>query len=151
MLSFWNETLKNISEDNRKDKFVFIVNKIRFEVSLSYVLGISSLITEDYLKDPTFKDFEIKDQKIIENEFSDFIRGKEIKKETFIKFGKILKNNDMIKKWRKSILLTNETVINYINSNYSKDQDKKNIFFEEKEYIQYIGNHFEDMKEEIKN
>jgi len=51
MLSYWNETLKNISQDQRKDKFVFIVNNIRYEVPLSYALGISPFITEQYLKD----------------------------------------------------------------------------------------------------
>ena len=55
MLSFWNETLKNISQDQRKDKFIFVVNKIRFEVPLSLALGISPFITEQYLKDPTLK------------------------------------------------------------------------------------------------
>ena len=75
MLSFWNDTLKNISQDQRKDKFVFIVNDLRFEVPLSYALGISPLITELCLKDPAFREFEIKGKEKIEEEFSNFIRG----------------------------------------------------------------------------
>ena len=54
MLSFWSETLNNISQDQRKDKFIFIINKTRFEVPLSLALGISPFMTEQYLKDPTF-------------------------------------------------------------------------------------------------
>ena len=101
MLSFWNETLKNISQDQRKDKFVFIVNKIRYEIPLSYALGISPYITKQYLNDPTFREFEIKIENVntkednnikknIEEEFSNFLRGKEIRKEVFLEIGKIL-------------------------------------------------------------
>ena len=54
-----NETLKNMSQDQRKDKFVFIVNNIRFNIPLSYALGISLFITEQYIKDPTYRQFEI--------------------------------------------------------------------------------------------
>ena len=102
MLNFWNETLKNISQDQRKDKFKFIINKIMFEVPLSYALGISPLITEKYLKDPTFLTFEIEDKEKIEEDFSKFIRGEKIRKDVFIKFGRLLKNKKMIKKWKKS-------------------------------------------------
>ena len=102
MLSFWNQTLKNISQDQRKDKFIFIVNKIRFEVPLSYALGISPLITKEYLKDPTFREMLIEiednDKKNLEEEFLNFIKGKEIDQEIFIKIGKLLKNEDMIRK-----------------------------------------------------
>ena len=51
MLNYWNETLENISRDQRNDKFIFIVNDVRYEVPLSFALGISPLITEQYLKD----------------------------------------------------------------------------------------------------
>ena len=69
MLCYWNETLKNISQDQRKDKFVFTINKIRFEVPFSYALAISSQITEKYLKDPTVNEIEIEDKEKIEKNF----------------------------------------------------------------------------------
>ena len=72
ILSFWNDTLKNISQDQRKDKFAFVINNIIYKVSLSYALGISPFITEQYLKDPTFNRFEIKDKEKIEEEFLNF-------------------------------------------------------------------------------
>ena len=109
MLSFWNETLKNISQDQRKDKFVFVINKIGFEVPLSYALGISPFITEQYLNDPTLRKFEITNKEKIEDEFSNFIQGKQIKKETFIQLGKIFKNNEMIQIWKDSFELTKES------------------------------------------
>ena len=114
MLSFWNETLKNISQDQRKDKFIFIVNKRRYELPLSYALGISPYITEQYLKDPTFRELEISDTEKIEEEFLNFVRGKAIKKEIFIKIGKLLKNKEMMKKWKKSNNISKETVIEYL-------------------------------------
>ena len=92
MLSFWNETLKNISQDLRKDKFFFIINKNRYEVPLSYALAIFQYITEEYLKDPTFREIENNDKEKIEDEFLNFIRGKEIEKEIFIIIEKLLKN-----------------------------------------------------------
>ena len=95
MLKFWNETLKNISQDQRKDKFIFIINKMRYEVPLSYALCISSYVTEQYLKDPTFREFVIEDNENIEDSFSNFIKGKEIREEIYIKFGKIFKNTEM--------------------------------------------------------
>ena len=159
MLSFWNETLKNLSQDQRKDIFVFIVNKIRFEVPLSYALGISPLITDQLLKDPSFKELEITDNEKIENEFSDFIRGKEIRNETFFKYGHLLKNREMLKKWKESEELTNKTVFQYLKGIFDiyKNDNKDNsgemreiIDFEDiKEEIQYIGKHFSEMKEEI--
>ena len=100
MLSFWNETLQNIRQDQRKDKFVFIINNRIFELPLSYAIGISPLIGEESLKDPTFHKFEINDEEKIEQEFSNFISGKDISKEIFLKIGILLKNEEMIKKWK---------------------------------------------------
>ena len=156
MLSFWNETLENISQDQRKDKFIFNVNKIMYEVPLSYALGISPLITAKYLKDPTYREMEI--QENIEEEFSNFIKGKKIRKETFLKIGKLLNNKEMIQKWRKTKRITNETVIEYLkclNEIYNSENSNKNqesIIKEEdiKEAIEYIVNHIEEMKEKIK-
>ena len=163
MLSFWNETLKNLTQDQRKDKFIFIINKTMFEVPLSYALGVSPLITEKYLKDPTFHKFEIEDKEKIEEEFSKFIRGEKIKRNTFVKFGKLLKNKDMIKKWKKSEEITKETVIEYLkniedifyNNDNTHDDNQNNgremIDIDDiKEEIKYIENHLEEMKEEIK-
>ena len=60
MLSYWNDTLESLSKDQRNDKFKMIVNDTIFEVPLSYALGISPLITQKYLKDPTFNELNIK-------------------------------------------------------------------------------------------
>ena len=172
MLNFWNETLKNISQDQRKDKFKFIINKIIFEVPLSYALGISPLITEKYLKDPTFQTYEIEDKEKIEEEFSKFIRGEKIRKDIFIKFGKLLKNKEIIKKWKQTEEMTKETVIEYLkniediyynndninnHNNNQENQNNKNNIRKEfidiediEEEIKYIGNHLEEMKEGIK-
>ena len=177
MFSFWNETLKNISQDQRKDKFVFIINETEIEVPLSYALGISPYITQQYLKDPTFREMKIQDEEKIEKDFSDFIRGKEIKKDIFIKIAKLLKNKEMIKTWEKSSQLTKETVIEYIqiineindsynNNKKDNNEDTKekenngikaerkilgNDYFKEiEEEILYIRAHLEEMKEEVK-
>ena len=176
MLSYWNETLKNISQDQRKDKFVFIVNNIRIEVPLSYALGISPFITEEYLKDPTFKEFKIninirhenenakekenKDKEKLEEEFLKFVKGKEIRKEIFVEIGKQIKNKEMIKKWKNSNEKNKESIMKYIKSIHEIEdtgdindiEDKGNIENIEnvKEEIEYIGNHLEEMKEEIK-
>lgn len=40
MLHYWNETLENLSKDQRNDKFKFIINDKIYEVPLSYALGI---------------------------------------------------------------------------------------------------------------
>ena len=157
MMSYWNETLQNINQDQRREKFIFSVNKRKFEVPLSYALGISSFISEQYLKDPSFRSFEIEDKEKIEEEFSNFIQGKEIKEETFIKFGKILKNQEMIKKWKNSFELTNKGVINYLNSCYEikNKSNPKNQGFKDYEDIktelEYLINHFEEMKDDIKD
>ena len=155
MLSFWNETLKNISQDQRKDKFVFIINKIRYNVPLSYALGISPLITENFLKDPTFRELEINDSENIEKEFSNFLNGKEVRKETYVKIGKFLKNKEMIKKWKKSNKLTKETVIEYIKcinqiNNNDTEEEKRYYIDDIAEEIKYIAQHLEEMKEEVK-
>ena len=60
MFQSWNETLENIIKDPRNDKFKIIVNNFSYPVPLSYPLAISSIITEQYLKDPTLKKFNIK-------------------------------------------------------------------------------------------
>ena len=158
MLSFWDETLKNISQDQRKDKFVFIINNFRFEVPLSYALAISPHVTQQYLKDPTYNEFEIQDQEKIEEEFSTFLRGQKIRKETFIKIGKLLKNKEMIKKWKMSNQMTEETdinslkIINKINSKNNEGTEKEVYDIEDiKEEIEYIIKHFEEMKEEVKS
>ena len=60
----------------------------------------------------------------------------------------------MIKKWKNSNEMNNESIMKYIKSIHeiedNKDiQDKGNIE-NIKEEIEYIGNHLEEMKEEIK-
>ena len=163
MLSFWNETLKNIRHDQRKDKFVFIINNIRFEVPLSYALGISPYITEQYLKDPTFREFEIEikqgneneNKEKLEEEFLNFLGGKEIRKTTFLEIGKQFKNKDMIKLWKNSNEMNKETIIQYIKTIhkiYENEDNQNKVNLEDiKEEIEYFGNHLEEMKEEIKN
>ena len=147
MLSYWNETLQNIIQDKRRDKFVFIVNKIRYEVPLSYALGISPYITKQYLNDPTFREIEINDKEKIEDEFSKFISGKEIKKNAFIKFGKLFKNEEMIEKWKLTKKITKETVIESLKDMYEiNDKNYEDI----NEEINFIAEHLEEMKEEIK-
>ena len=66
----------------------------------------------------------------------------------------------MIKKWKNSNELTKETVIEYLQSIYeiyqtnhddTNNNNKEIIEIEDiLEEIQYIGSHFEEMKEEIK-
>ena len=62
MLHYWNETLENIIKDQRRDKFKINVNHKIYEVPLSYALGISPLITENYLKDPSFKEIKFSEK-----------------------------------------------------------------------------------------
>ena len=156
MLSFWNETLKNISQDQRKDKFIFIINKIRFEVPLSLALGISPFISEQYLKDPTYREFEIEDKEKIEEEFSNFIRGKEIREKIFIKIGRIIKNTEMLKKWKYFKGVTKEKVIEnirYLHQIEDIEKEQGAFIGDEilKEEVEYIAKHFGEMKEEIKH
>jgi len=159
-LRFWNQTLQNISQDQRKDKFVFIINNEIFEVPLSYALGISPLITDQYLKDPTFREFQISDKAKIEEEFLNFIEGKKISKEIFIKIGQFLKNKEMIAIWKRSFKSPKERATEYIkciheidhNSNGQSQTIKMKDFIDNdylKEVLQYLGNHIEEMKEEI--
>ena len=160
MLSYWNETLENISKDKRNDTFNLVVNKIIYRVPLSYALGISPLITEKYLKDPTFHEFEIsinKDKLNISNEeyiqtaIKKFIHGQNLSSDIFFEIGSHLRNKEMIQQWKKSNGLKKETVIKVIEANrkiYDNNinQEINNI----KEELQYIGEHMEEMKEEIK-
>ena len=53
-------------------------------------------INQDPRKDPTFREMEIIDKENIEEEFLNFVRGKEIKKEIFFKIGKLFKNKEMM-------------------------------------------------------
>ena len=92
MLSNWNQTFENIIKDPRNDKFHLIVNNKNYEVSLSYALGISPFITQQYLKNPTFNQFEIKietknyiKKKELEDEFSKFIKGEKYQRSSFLK------------------------------------------------------------------
>ena len=59
MLSFWNETLDNISKDQFREKFNFIVEETVYSVPLSFALGISPLITQNYIIDQTFSEFKL--------------------------------------------------------------------------------------------
>ena len=155
MINFWNETLQNISKDQRKDKFVFLVNDKRFEVPLSYAIAISPFIGEEFLKDPTFQ-MNIQDQEKIEEEFSNFIQGKEIRTEIFLKIGKFLKNQEMITKWKKTIELKERVneYAKYLHDTkiyYGKTEEKEIIDIEDiKDDLQYIGKHLEEMKEDVK-
>ena len=127
MLKYWNETLENIIKDQRKEKFKLVLNNIIFEVPLSYALGISSLITEKYLQDPTFKELnitinnsennQINGNKIQEG-FSNFLKGQNISKELFYEIGINLKNKEMLKQWKQSNELTKETIFKFIEANH---------------------------------
>ena len=147
MLKYWNNTLENISKDQRNDKFKMIVNKVIYEVPLSYALGISPLITERYLKDPTFDEMHIninesleKEDKKIQDEFSKFIKGENISREIFFEIGNQLKNNEMIKEWRKSQKLTKEDVIRSIKDYHQNFKNQNNNEIETiKKELEYIG------------
>ena len=104
MLNYWNQTLENLLKDPRNDKFEFIVNNTVYEFPLSYAFAISPLITEKYLKDPTFNKLtiilnqngknNIRDTKI-EEEFKKFIKREKISREIFYEIGMNLKNQEM--------------------------------------------------------
>ena len=164
MLNYWNETLENLNKDQRNDKFSLIVNKVIHKVPLSYAIGISSLISEKYLKDPTIKELDIninicgnnndnKSEKEIQEEFSKFIKGNKISSEMFYEIGIQLKNKEMIKKWKKQESLkelTKEIIMKNIEANrriFNKNENEK--IQNMKEELEYIGEHLEDMKEEI--
>ena len=152
MLRFWNETLENISKDQRNDKFTIIVNNFSYKVPLSYALGISPFITENYFKNPTLHKVELninvtgnssKSEKEIQEEFSKFIKGNKISREIFYEIGIQLKNKEMIKKWKKQEL-TKETIIKTIEADRrifskNKNEEIQNI----KEELEYIGEHIE--------
>ena len=156
MLSYWNETLENISKDPRKDSFKMIVNNIIYEVPLSYAFGISPYITNQYLKDPTFNELNIKinisdnnnNKNKIQEEFCKFIKGGKISSEIFYKIGINLENKEMIKQWSKSEKLMKERVITIIKAN--RKISHNNNFENIKEELEFIGEHIEEMKEEIK-
>ena len=65
---YWNETLENVIKDQRNYKFKIIVNNIVHEVPLSFALGISPFITQEYLKDPTFQELHIRINNTIKEE-----------------------------------------------------------------------------------
>ena len=126
MLRYWNETLENISKDQRKDKFQIIVNNIPSEIPLSYALGISPLITEKYLKDPTFKELRItinnneinRSSKEIQEEFRKFFKGEKISSELFYAIAINLENKEMINEWSKCQELTKENIIKSIKAKH---------------------------------
>ena len=161
MFQYWNETLENIIKDQRNDKFKIIVNDLIYEVPLSYALAISSIITEQYLKDSTLNKFNIKintkeNKKIngqkIQEEFSKFIKGEKISSEIFYKIGIHLQNKEMIKEWSKKQELTKETVMTIIKANhelYNNRKDKDLAIKNIEEELEFIGEHIEEMKEEI--
>ena len=161
MLRYWNETLENISKDQRKDKFQIIVNNRPYEIPLSYALGISPLITEKYLKDPTFKKLTItvnnneinRSSKEIQEEFSKFFKGEKISSELFCAIAINLENKEMINEWSKCSELTKENIIKRIkakhqissNLSYNKKMTIENLEAE----LKYFEEHFEEMKEDI--
>ena len=135
MLDYWNETLENISKDQRKDTFRMIVNDRIYKVPLSYALGISPYITNQYIKDPTFKELNINisDNNKIQEEFCKFIKGEKISSELFYEIGVNLENIEMIKKWSKSEELTKGRVMKIIKANrkifhnyYNNETDHNN-------------------------
>jgi len=95
---------------------------------------------------------EIQDKENIEEEFLNFIKGKEINKEIFIKIGKLLKNKEMIKIWKKANKDNNqikEIIIEYLKC-ITEINDKNEDIEDIKEEINYIAKHLEEMKEEVK-
>ena len=155
MLSYRNEVLDNIRKDPRPDKFYFTINNSIYEVPLSYALAISSFIAEQYLIDPTFKELEIPTN---ETEFLNFISGKEITKETFIQLGTTFQNREMIQQWKHLNGLRKENVIERIKfSRVVRTNDNKfemnldpSYFDLISEEIDFISQHLEEMKEDIK-
>ena len=153
MINYWNETLENISKDQRTDKFNFIVNNMIYKVPLSFALGISPLIIKNYLKDPTFNEFSITlnknecseiSEKEIHEEFSKFLKGEMITRKIFYEIGISLQNQEMIKQWAKSKEFKKETIIQSIKEYHTFANMNM------KEELEYIGEHFEEMKEEIR-
>ena len=161
MFQYWNETLENIIKDQRNDKFKIIVNDLIYEVPLSYALAISSIITEQYLKDSTLNKFNIKintkeNKKIngqkIQEEFTKFINGEKISSEIFYQIGIHLQNKEMIKEWSKKQELTKETVMTIIKANhelYNNRKDKHLVIKDIEEELEFIGEHIDEMKKEI--
>ena len=158
MISYWNETLENLIQDQRNDKFKLIVNNCIYPVPLSFAIGLSPLITEKYLQDPTYHELNIKlnnsnsalSDDEIQNEFSNFIKGEKISKNLFYEIGIILKNKDMIKKWKKSQELSKEVCIQFIIGNRKLLNKNINEIENIQEELGYIEEHIEEMTEEIK-
>ena len=166
MVKYWNEILKNLSQDQRKETFKFMVNEIIYKVPLSYAIGVSPLVTIQYMKDTSFNELNlnikinnIKEEKIQE-EFSKFIKGENISNEIFFEIGIQLGNKDMIREWKKNQELSKEIIIKSIKA-YNKFISINNLQNENIQYtneeieniqeeLEYIGEHFEEMKEEIK-
>ena len=137
------------------------MNDFSYEVPLSYALAISSIITEQYLKDPTLKKFNIKispngnkkiNDKKIQEEFCQFIKGEKISSEIFYQIAINLQNKEMIKEWSKKQELTKETVLTIIKANhklYNNRKDKHLAIKSIEKELEFIGEHIEEMKKEI--
>ena len=148
MLSFWNDTLENIQKDTRNDKFEFIVNNdFKYKVPLSLALGISPLITQNYLKDPSYHELHINISYSNKQEFINFIKGKDISKDLFFELGLLLNNKEILRKWKQSEKITEDNVINNIKA--IRKQITLNQFEFMKEEFEFIAEHFELMKKEI--
>ena len=137
------------------------MNNIPSEITLSYALGISPLITEKYLKDPTFKELRItinnneinRSSKEIQEELRKFFKGEKISSELFYAIAINLENKEMINEWSKCQELTKENIIKSIkakhqissNLSYNKKMTIENLEAE----LKYFEEHFEEMKEDI--
>ena len=165
MLQYSNETLENIIKDQRSDKFNFIVNQKSFEVPLSFALGISPLITEEYVKDPTFREFKITinisdinkkelSEKEIQKDFSYFLQGQKISREIFYQIGLQLKNKEMIKKYYQNQNQTQnkDNMLKKL-KHIQESQDLFHNQMEKFEFLEeefnYIAEHLGEMKEEV--
>ena len=139
---YWNETLESISKDQRNDKFKFIINQNVYEIPLSLAIGLSPLISEKYLTDPTFNSFFIDDEDL-NKEFSNFLEGKPILDSIYYKIGKYLGNNKMIQKMLKKTEITKDTVGKLIY--FKRNNENMDI----KEELGFMSQHIDEMEEEI--
>ena len=138
MLQYLNQTLNNLLKDSRSEKFTFINDKTEFKVPLSYALGVSSLITELFLKDPSNLQFDLNISGY-EGDFAKFLNGKEVHSNFLWKLGMRLKNSDIINYWKEKTTISMDNIFSRIEL---EDLDIS-------EEIKYISEHFEDIKDKI--
>ena len=144
MLNYRNEILENLKNDKRNDKFAFIVNSIIYNVPLSFALGISRMISQLYLEDPSINEYyiNIDDNN---NNFEKLINGKSVESQFLYKIGLILDNEEMINYYKKHKPLSKENVIErikIINEIMKRSSESSiNLINYHKEELDYISQH----------